>query len=426
MNIRGIRSLPGAFPWIPALLLALGFLPAIGLGDVIHRSGGGKVTGTILPAESTAEKVFIQTRAGKISVSRSEIESIETTDAEVPSYEAAAAKYPQTADGQYDLALWCQDNKFPAEYRKHLQRVIELAPDHAEARKRLGFELVNGRWITHEERLESQGYVKHNGKYVLPQEKKQSEQADAGRKAVQEYYRKARVWQKQLRQSDPNKQGTARKDILAIRDPLAVKPLVDVLGDKGNDAERRLLVEALANIPGPGSTEGLLLVALNDPAPTNRQAAAVSLKPRKSAELVQRVAGVMRENKNVRVRSAAKLLGDIGDATVVPSLIDALITVHETIIEPTFMDQVARANSSSTQLKAVYTQAGAGMRVNHVPVNNGPIGERVVITEEIRNAEALEALAALTGQNLGYDKARWFAWFQNNEKSKAEKATDSR
>ena len=55
------------------------------------------------------------------------------------------------------------------------RRVIELEPNHAAARRALGYSQVNGKWTTQKEAMEEQGYVRKNGKWMLPQEVELSE-----------------------------------------------------------------------------------------------------------------------------------------------------------------------------------------------------------------------------------------------------------
>ena len=52
-----------------------------------------------------------------------------------------------TVDGQLALADWCAKHSLPAQETAHLNRILQLAPDHAAARKRLQFQRVDGSWV---------------------------------------------------------------------------------------------------------------------------------------------------------------------------------------------------------------------------------------------------------------------------------------
>ena len=54
--------------------------------------------------------------------------------------------------GNLKLATWCAKNKLADQERAHLTRVIELVPDHPDARRRLGHLMVDGEWLSVEDR----------------------------------------------------------------------------------------------------------------------------------------------------------------------------------------------------------------------------------------------------------------------------------
>ena len=60
-------------------------------------------------------------------------------------------RYPNTPAGQRGLAAWCEAHHLPDQQRAHLTRVLQLTPDDAEARAKLGYVRINGRWVVQEE-----------------------------------------------------------------------------------------------------------------------------------------------------------------------------------------------------------------------------------------------------------------------------------
>ena len=58
----------------------------------------------------------------------------------------------------------------------HLERIIELQPDHEQARSVLGYQRKDGKWITRDELMVKRGYVKGPRGWELPQEVKLREE----------------------------------------------------------------------------------------------------------------------------------------------------------------------------------------------------------------------------------------------------------
>ena len=52
------------------------------------------------------------------------------------------------ADDHWKLAHWCEENGLEAEAKAHLTIVTRIDPNHAAARKRLGYKKQGGRWVT--------------------------------------------------------------------------------------------------------------------------------------------------------------------------------------------------------------------------------------------------------------------------------------
>jgi len=54
---------------------------------------------------------------------------------------------PDDARAQHDLGLWCLRHLLPERARERFRRVVEIEPDHEEARRRTGFVRRAGRWL---------------------------------------------------------------------------------------------------------------------------------------------------------------------------------------------------------------------------------------------------------------------------------------
>jgi hypothetical protein len=396
-------------------------------GDVIYTKTGGKVEGEILEGRSDESVVFVETSFGKVEIPRDEIERIEPSPGPPEEYTRRQKETPATAESQYALALWCVDNDLPTEYRFHLQEVIRLDPNHAAARKRLGFVQRQGQWLTEEEAKSADGYVKFRGKWVLPQERARQEADRAKDSRRQDLGRKIRLAQKGLRQVDkPDRVEAARDDLLAIDDPVAIPLLMNLLGKKGSSADREVLVEVLAGIDDPDSTDALVELCLEDSSPSNRLASARALLPRQSPALVGKFVQELKSNDNNHVRRAGQALAVLGDDSVVPSLVDALITRHERVYDPSFEEKLAGITGTSVRTtETVILPDGSMIRRNLLQGQTASqafapnVPQRQVIVETKENEEVLDALIERTGENFGYDQHAWRAWLDREYRDQA-------
>ena len=72
-----------------------------------------------------------------------------TRAAATEEYLQRRVKAADTADAQYKLALWCEENGLPEQAVAHLRQVVRLDPKRENAWKRLGYKKqTNGRWVS--------------------------------------------------------------------------------------------------------------------------------------------------------------------------------------------------------------------------------------------------------------------------------------
>ncbi|MFM8253162.1 MAG: polymorphic toxin-type HINT domain-containing protein [Planctomycetota bacterium] len=57
-----------------------------------------------------------------------------------------------SVEGHLELANWCQKQGLPSQEIAHLRGMLEFDPDHAAARTRLGYEKLQGEWVSRRER----------------------------------------------------------------------------------------------------------------------------------------------------------------------------------------------------------------------------------------------------------------------------------
>jgi hypothetical protein len=176
-------------------------------------------------------------------------------------YEQRRATAPDTPEGQLALADWCGTHRLPAQESAHLNRVLQLAPDHAEARQRLQFERIGDSWVHRQD---------------LWQGVRQSQQlADA----LRTWRRKLDDLRASLRRNAPRQTALLVERLQAEITPEAVPAVELVLGNDSEPAAQ-LAVQILGDVAHHDAAAALARQAVLSPWPVVREAAAEQLRPR--------------------------------------------------------------------------------------------------------------------------------------------------
>ena len=80
------------------------------------------------------------------------------------------------AETRFAMALWQFRSKNQQEMERLLEEVIKLDPDHKQARRMLGHEQVDGKWLSGDELKIAQGLVQHKGEWVTKEAKEKLDQ----------------------------------------------------------------------------------------------------------------------------------------------------------------------------------------------------------------------------------------------------------
>ncbi len=230
--------------------------------EVFHLDNGGEVRGEIVNPDETPRSHYIVKTAqgGKISLPADQVEKVDKQSAKEIEYDRLAAVAPDTVKAQWELAEFCHENHLYSQRTKHLERIIKLDPEHAEARRALGYSKVKGHWTTVEEGMDAQGRKRYKGAWRLPQEIELMERAHKEDLAQKEWFRKLKQWRGWI---GSGKAEMARTSIGEITDPLAVKALTYYLDHEDSRELKLLWVDALARIGG-ASLDALVTASLND------------------------------------------------------------------------------------------------------------------------------------------------------------------
>lgn len=419
--------------------------PAGVAADTIMLRGGGQVEGKVVPDPLHQDRVSVWLLQGRnpLSLEKKKILEVIAKPGPLDDYVSKRENVGQTAKSQYDLGVWCDQNKLTDLARVHYEAALSLDKSFEPAHKKLGHILHRGYWLTRDELSAVQGLVKYKGRWVSADEKSKREQEDQLTAAQTNRVRQIKLLRDALVRGKPDRQREAEAQLMAIRDPEAVKPLVRVLG-KDEALQRILLAHILEMIPGPVATSALINHLMAENQAEVRAAIFDKVQKRDDPAIVRLLIRALSSSDIRVINRAAWALGQLQAQEAVPSLIGALVTTEQRIVIVTPSAAAAQqgpiaaimgpdgpltpvaVNRSSM---AVMTPAvvapgvvargfysapwydwppGFGIGAVGQQINNNPDAQ--VATFQYQNAEVLTALEKLTLQDFGYDVASWRAW----------------
>lgn len=365
-------------------------------GDVFELANGGRVEGRLVEsADGNDKNVVIELAGGgRMSIPRSQIGRVDTISADESEYVKRSRSAPDTVEAHWELAEWCNQRKMRNQARLHLERILELDPNHDQARGLLGYRKKDGQWMTRDDVMDGRGLVAYEGRYVTRQhvellerekEKKVSE-ADWGK-----HLERLRRWLVGRRQDRADE---ALTEIQSIRDPMAAEAIVGLLEREEDPELKRLWMEVASRLDHQAAVDALVDLSLLDEDPEVRHQSLEYLMTSGRRGLVRPYILALKDRDNEIVNRAGAALGQIGETDAIGPLIDALVTKHKFKI----------AEGNPDQHSYTFTpQGGGGMSFG----GGGP----KIITRSLRNPDVLGALVTLAaGASFDYDQEQWRRW----------------
>ncbi|MCA9185329.1 MAG: hypothetical protein R3E01_18040 [Pirellulaceae bacterium] len=362
--------------------------------DTFHLRGGGSIDGKWLnPDREPGGAYDIRTEVGLLRLAAAQVTRVTVTTAERARYEALLPKMPDTVAGHWKMAEWCREQGLGAEREFHLEGVLRHEPDHADARRILGYVKVDGEWTTQDAQMEARGYVRYRGRWTLPQEMEADKRAEEAEQQVKDWRRKIKIWSSQLggRRGD-----TAYDNIMAINDPMAADGLADLLFATGDSALQVALIGKLAKMQTGVSAGALIDGALQMESEELRVRCLDGLEAYGAERAAMEFVRQLKNPDNVMVRRAAVGLGRLPNPNAIRPLIEALITTHRV--------QISSGNPGQTN---VGFGSGQGISGNSFSAGGGPKHRDI----DVQNREVLDALIKMTGQNYQFDEVAWLDWW---------------
>jgi len=368
--------------------------------DTFFLANGGQLEGDLVNnVENPRTKYVVKTSGGTITLTRAQVTDVKKSKPAELQYVKLRPQYPDTVEGQWTLAEWCRERQLTEQRVKHLERVIELDPDHQKARLGLGYQKVEGEWKTRDEIFQDRGMVKDDsGRFRVPQQIDEIKRKREEDKVRKEWFKKIGMWRRWL---DSDRAQEAQVQIQRINDPQAVAALHKNLQDESNESVRKMYIEALARIGSPDAWQVLILCSVDDADDEIRLSCLDYIEKQTNTGATGLYIKRLRAKDNVMVNRAGVALGRMKDAHATRPLIDALVTTH------TFTIQPQGGNFNNT-----FQGGGGGTMSFGAP-------QPQTIARQMQNPSVLDALSVITGQNFGYDVPAWKRWLATQKNTQS-------
>jgi hypothetical protein len=167
--------------FVPLVLL----LASAASADEVVLNSGGKLVGK---ATRVGDDVVVATPHGETRVKFEAVKSITPGRTVWDDYaDKLKALDAKDAAAQVALGDWCKDHELAVESQKHWKNAIEIDPDQADARKRLGFMRYDDKWLTIEDYYKARGFVKVGDEWISADEARRRDAEKLEREALKKH-----------------------------------------------------------------------------------------------------------------------------------------------------------------------------------------------------------------------------------------------
>jgi hypothetical protein len=372
--------------------------------DVFELVGGGRLEGKLAQSADADKSNYVieLSTGGRVTIARSQVTKIDNISDVEAQYEKLVRTSPDTVESHWKLAEWCRGHKLVDKYQRHLERIIELDPNHEDARAALGFRQKDGQWMSRDDMMANKGMVMYKGRFVTPQHVELMEQQKEARITQADWNNNIERLRRGLTSRREENVTKARAELALLNDPQAAEAVVAVLHRERDPGLKQLWVEALSRLDSRAAVDALVDLSLTDPDEEVRRQSLEYLTKAHHPGLVTPYIHALRDTHNEIVNRAGAALGQIRDRDAIGPLIDALVTKHKVKVSDANPDQHA------------YTFSPDGGAFSF-----GSSGPQVVTTA-VRNPDVLAALVTLSGgTSFDYDQPQWRTWLAAQAKLNA-------
>ena len=236
------------------------------LVDTIHLKNGGVLHGHVEEIMENKQNMYLVTTTDGtvVKLKRSQVSRVQRPTEDMRAYFSTKNEVPDTVDGHWEMQQWCLDHRLPHQREYHLLRVVELDPDHKDARARLDHKDIDGVWVHRDHFMLNQGYVKDGrGVHRLPKAIEMNDRKEAAEEVVNQ-------WNKQLRQLISRiikrNDTAALKTLQNIKDPAAVPGLMKIYNEDNQNIQlKKVIIDILGQIESGISQNNLVIIATTAP-----------------------------------------------------------------------------------------------------------------------------------------------------------------
>jgi hypothetical protein len=144
-----------------AYLTAAAF-SSVAFGDELTLRNGSTFTGAV---REEGDRVTIETEFGFMTFKKVDVRSVVKGRNVVRDF-ADRSQTASSVKELLDLAAWARERELDSRIEDVYRRVIAKEPDQPEARRALGYERVDGRWLQGDELQIARGFVKVDGRWL--------------------------------------------------------------------------------------------------------------------------------------------------------------------------------------------------------------------------------------------------------------------
>ncbi len=305
-------------------------------------------------------------------------------NARLTAYHHQRRDMADTIEGHMALANWCAKRRLMDQRCAHLLRVLQIDPDHAVARNQLGYQLIDGTWMTGQEIADARSHAR--------------EIADA----MQRWRPELVAIRDAIGHRSLQRRQAAVEQLMAIDDPSAIEPVEAVFC--GHDEETALLaIEMLANIKNAGAALALTRQGIFSPWEQVRYRAAQKLSARDLHTFVPELLGSM-----------GTLIASRAEAYRTPT--GRLVYRHAfaregqeqnqlAVLDTEYLNVATAAGSSMARLQEVHAAQNALLRENAMAQQNLAIHEF--------NGRVCAVLSQVTDESISATPEEWWDWWSD-------------
>ncbi len=348
-KLEVMKSATCSFPLL--LLLSVSPLGA----DTLELSGGGFLAGQ---AKKSGDFAVIRIDEDvQIAVPASRVKRT-VMSSELAEYRQRAAAAGADAEQHYQLAIWCGSHvpgNTDLYKRLHMERAIQIDPEHSKARAWLGYKKQSGKWVLSSELMRDRGMIWVTGRWELPEAIAISEDQSSADVGSKRWIREVKRLVKSVQGRNEKKATEAMLALQAIEDPSAAGAIADQLqNSRGKQSQspelRRLWVQLLGRFHNRASVEALVLAGVSEEDATIREAALDRLVEFGASSAVATYLPMLKSNDNNLVNRAARALSWFPDSELALTYVDALVTEHKQIEAPGPSTQLGFGDQGSSGL----------------------------------------------------------------------------